>query len=349
MADVTKLRLAGFFVLFHCLALPVRLSAQTPRDFVVDLRAQTATNTPCITLSWSLQRPSNIVSQKIHRRLKGAAAWAKLADLATNQTSYADVSATSGVPYEYWMERTYAGIYPETAMGYLCAGENVPAVEFRGKLLLVVDDTVAAPLSPEIGRLSGDLTGDGWTVQLLTVSRSGTAASVKSQIVSAFMTDPENVKMVFLLGHVPVPYSGNHAPDGRSGHVGAWPADCFYGDLDGTWTDAFVNNTAADRPQNDNVPGDGKYDQTMLPSPVELSVGRVDMHSLTRAPSAAVSELSLLRRYLQKTHDFRMRNGAYGSIPKRSLIRDGCGYFDGEAFSMCGWSWAYTSAGSQVS
>ncbi len=324
-------------------------NAQTPRDFAVDLSAAVSTNAPCITVNWTIRRPGNIAAQKIHRRLKGEAAWVKQADLATNTTSYADGTAAVGVEYEYWMERTYSGIYPDTAMGYLSAGVNVPMTDSRGTLLLVIDDTLVAPLAPEIAQLQADLAGEGWVVQTLTAVRTNTAAAVKAQIVAAYVADPANVKMVYLLGHVPVPYSGDMAPDLHvPDHLGAWPADGYYGEVNGTWTDASVNNSAATRSQNDNVPGDGKFDQSYFPNLVELMVGRLDLHGMTRAPCASVSEAALLRRYLRKAHDFRMRQGAYASIPRQSLIRDGFGHISGESFAIAGWSWAFTGAGSLV-
>jgi hypothetical protein len=43
-------------------------------------------------------------------------------------------------------------------------------------------------------------------------------------------------------------------------------ADVYYADLDGTWTDASVNNTSASSPRNHNVRGDGKFDQSKVPS-----------------------------------------------------------------------------------
>ena len=76
---------------------------------------------------------------------------------------------------------------------------------------------------------------------------------------------PENKNhSLFLLGHVPVPYSGNINPDGHPDHQGAWPADGYYADMDGTWTDISVNNTVATGTRNDNVPGDGKFDQSIF-------------------------------------------------------------------------------------
>jgi autotransporter-associated beta strand protein len=324
--------------------------AQTPRDFAIDLRAAVSDTSPHITLSWSLRQGGKISAQKIYRRLKTAAddAWELLETLATDDTSYADHSAQPGVEYEYWLQRTFSGLSPSPAVGYLSAGVGVPMAEHRGTLLLVVDDTMAAPLAPEIAQLQTDLAGDGWTVQTLTAPRAGTASGVKAQIKAAYDADPANVKMVYLLGHVPVPYSGSIAPDGHGDHSGAWPADAYYGDMDGVWTDTTVNNTSASRTQNDNVPGDGKFDQSMLPSSVELMVGRVDLHSMTKAPTSAATETMLLRRYLRKTHDYRHKQGAYAAIPRRSVLRDGFGYFSGEAFAIAGWSWMFSSVGLTV-
>ncbi len=326
------------------------LHAQTPRDFAVDLRAAVSTNTPCVTVSWTQRQQSKISAQKMYRRLKNTtgAAWNLQAILATNDTTYADYSAVSGVEYEYWMQRTYSGISPSPAVGYLSAGVNVPEADARGTLLLVVDNTMAAPLAPEIEQLQSDLAGDGWTVQTLTALRTDTASNVKAQIKAAYTSDTANVKMVYLLGHVPVPYSGNIAPDGHGDHVGAWPADGYYGDMDGVWTDNTVSNTAASRTNNDNIPGDGKFDQNSLPSAEELMVGRVDLHSMTRAPSSATTETMLLRRYLRKAHDFRHKQGAYAAIPRRSILRDGFGQFGSEAFSIAGWSWLFTTVGLTV-
>ena len=319
-----------------------QLLAQTPRDFAVDLGATVSTSAPCITLSWTIRRQGNITAQKVHRRLKGENVWAKQADLATNQTGYVDNTAVPGVEYEYWMERTYSVISPVTAMGYLSSGVNVPMAESRGKLLLVVDSTMVSPLAPEIAQLQGDLSGDGWLVQTITATRSDSAVNVKALIKAAYDADTNNVKMVYLLGHVPVPYSGDTAPDGHDNHVGAWPADGYYGDMNGIWTDTSVNDSSAGDVRNRNIPGDSKFDQSYFPVPLKLMVGRVDLSNMTCAPAATVSETSLLRRYLHKAHDFRFKQGVYAAIPRRCLVRDGFGYFGGENSAIVGWDWFFS-------
>ena len=337
-----------FFKILWLLAVTLVLRpgmAQTPRDFAIDLAATVSSSSPRVTLTWTQRRQSNITAQKVYRRLKGEVNWNLLATLANTHTSYADSTAAAGVEYEYWMQRTYSDISPTTAMGYLSAGVGVPMAESRGKVLLVVDSTMVAPLAPEIALLQQDLAADGWLVETITATRTDTAANVKALIQAAYNADPVQTRMVYLLGHVPVPYSGIIAPDGHGDHFGAWPADGFYGDMDGAWTDASVNNTSASSTRNDNVPGDGKFDQSTLPSPLELAVGRVDLHTMQRAPSTLVTEVALLRRYLRKAHDYRHKLGAYASVPRRALVRDGFGYFSGENFATSGWAWAFTASG----
>src|SRR3712207_9501473 len=60
----------------------------------------------------------------------------------------------------------------------------------------------------------------------------------------------------------------------------AWPADMYYGDIDGEWSDDNVENTGATRPENHNVIGDGKFDLDIIPSDIDLMVSRIDFHNL---------------------------------------------------------------------
>ena len=323
--------------------------AAVPRDFAVDLKATVSDTAPYISLSWTQRVQSNISTQKIHRRLKGETVWVKQADLTATQTGYVDNTALPGVEYEYWMERTLTGLSPTTAMGYLAAGVKVPETHSRGVLLLVVDSTMELPLAGEISQLRLDIAADGWEVRTIIAPRTGTAISTKALIKAAYDADPTKVKAVYLLGHVPVPYSGNHGPDGHTDHVGAWPADGYYGEMNGTWTDTTVNNVTASDSRNDNVPGDGKFDLTYFNNLVELQVGRVDLHTMTKAPSSGVTEVTRLRRYLKKAHDFRHKQGAYAAIPRRTLIRDGFGHaFSSEPFAVTAWAGAFSSVGGTV-
>lgn len=328
------------------------IQAQTTRDFAIDLKADVSASSPHITLSWSLRQNANITAQEIYRRPKGQVAWGSvLATLTVTDTSWADTTAVPGVEYEYWLKRNYTSISPSNPLGYITAGYNLPMVESRGVTLLVVDDTMAAPLAHEIAQLKRDLTADGWTVQVISAARRESTSDVtavadtKALIKAAYDADPANVKQVYILGHVPVPYAGSQLPDGHSNHFGAWSADNFYGDMNGTWTDSSVTNTSSTEARIHNIPGDGKLDQSNIPSPLELSVGRVDLRNMQRAPATNVTETTLLRRYLKKAHDFKTKQGAYANVERRVLIRDGFGNFSGESFMRTGWAWGFTGVG----
>src|SRR5262249_3241972 len=155
----------------------------------------------------------------------------------------------AGTRYEYQVLRS-AGV---TGYGYIASGIDVPLVDDRGKVVLVVDSSMSAPLATELTRLIQDLAGDGCTVLRHDVSRTASVPSVKALIKADYLADPTHVNAIFLFGHVPVPYSGDIAPDGHSNHIGAWPADIYYADMTGTWTDTA--NYGGTGRQN-NVPGD---------------------------------------------------------------------------------------------
>ncbi|MCB0763823.1 MAG: hypothetical protein KDB84_03900, partial [Flavobacteriales bacterium] len=267
----------------------------------VQLTATVQKSPARITVNWtSLSSTSSIT---IHRKLRGASSWGSaIATPSSSATSYQDNSVSVGVAYEYKVTRVSAGV---TGTGYLCSGIEVPMTAYRGKMILLVDNTLAPSLSSELARLEKDLKADGWAVLRSDVSRTASVSSVRNTVISHYNSDPTNVKAVFIVGHVPVPYSGNTAPDGHGSHQGAWPCDGYYGELNGTWTDNSVNVQGAQNPKNNNIPGDGKFDQSNFPSDLELQVGRVDMYDM---PAFSASEVQLMKNYLDRAHDFKFKN-----------------------------------------
>jgi hypothetical protein len=217
---------------------------------------------------------------------------------------------------------------------------NVAITENRGRIVLVVDKSQGSALSNELARLELDLVGDGWGVTRLDVARSDSVGSVKGRIKTCYDSDPRNVKAVFLFGHVPVPYSGDIVPDGHTpDHRGAWPADGYYGDMDGVWTDSIIRDTSASEPRNRNIPGDGKFDQSTFPAALKLMVGRVDLANMPGRMTwggqpTFPSETQLLRNYLNKDHAFRHK---LFDLPRRGVVGDYFGVRDGEAFAASGW------------
>lgn len=302
------------------------LAAQTVQQASVQVTASVAAS-PAITFHWPADPTASGYS--VSRRFAGTSAWSPAIQIpgAGAATSWLESTALFAQRYEYLFVK--AGTPP--GRGFITAGLEAPAFEQRGKLVLVVDATHVAALGSRLARLEADLAGDGWHVLRHDVAPTASVPSVKALIAGSAAAFPGQVKAVFLLGHVPVPYSGAINPDGHADHYGAWPADVFYGELNGTWTDSIVNTTVASRPANHNVPGDGKYDQSTLPSDVDLAVGRVDFANM---PAFPASEATLLADYLDKNHDYRHRVIA---VDQRAVIDDNFGWFSGEAFAATGW------------
>src|SRR5688572_2356091 len=290
-----------------------------PRRFSVRVTASVQDSPPRITLGWPNEGDAN--SYTISRRTLDSG-WQQISSVGGGETSFSDGNVAVGTPYEYQIVKGTSK--PYSGYGYLRAGIRVAGPDYRGKLLLLVEHSPAGALGGELNRLQQDLTADGWVVIRRNVSMHDSPQSVKDQIRSVYNSDPANVKALFLFGHIPVAYSGNIAPDEHANHRGAWPADVYYGDVDGAWTDHSVNVTTAERTPNHNVPGDGKFDQSEPPSSVELMVGRVDLHDMTcyANKSNSRSEIDLLRQYLNKNHAFRVGDI---TVERRALICDNFG------------------------
>lgn len=316
------LTLVLFFLSFFSVA------QDNARNKTVQLSAIVNDDAPSVKLNWLANENETPDTYTIWRRNTGTYTWgAPIAELSSDILTYTDTTIEQGVAYEYQITYAVSGSTP-VAYGYISSGVLLELEANKGDLLLLIDETVATDLTDEITQLENDLYTDGWMVTRLLVNPASTPSAVKTEIVSYFESLP-NLKALYLLGHIPVPYSGSLYPDGHSNHNGAWPADGYYGEINGTWTDVSVNNTAASNPRNHNIPGDGKFDQTIFPSSVDLQVSRVDFNNM---PVFEDSEVELLRNYLNKAHEFK--TAAYVPTP-RGLIDQGgfTGYPEGFAQS----------------
>jgi hypothetical protein len=328
------------------------MQAQMPKDYAVMLNASIQKMpTPRITVSWA--KDDFAKQYSVFRRLLGATAWGNsVADLDSASTKYTDDAVELGKQYEYQVLKKAVQndsiIY--LGSGYVVSGIEVPPPASRGKVLLLIDSTIYSPLQKEITRLVQDLQSEAWIVVPRLVARTeafnGAAVkNVKNIILQEYNKDKKNLKSVFILGRMAVPYSGNLNPDGHPDHLGAWPADCYYGDVDGNWTDKSVNSTAAGREQNKNIPGDGKFDQTgfdegLSALNIELQVGRVDFYDMpsfrdtSRHKSLFESELELYKRYLDKNHAYR---SGEQNLKTKGIVADNFGSYGGDMFANSGW------------
>ncbi len=319
---MAKYLLVAFFIVnFFC------VKSQSAADAAVQLSAVVQNNPPQIALNWIGN--ATTTQYQIYRKLKDDTSWgALLATVNGTTNQYIDNSVSTGTNYEYRVTRNGAGY---TGYGYINTGIEVPEIEHRGKLILIIDSSFIVSLASEITRFINDVEGDGWEVIRHNVLRTGSVTHVKDLIVNDYAIDSSKIKAVFLFGHIPVPYSGNINPDGHGDHLGAWPADVYYGDVDGVWTDVSVTSTNASPARTKNIPGDGKFDQSVVPGNVELQVGRVDFNAM---PSFTLTEEQLLLNYLNKNHEYRKK---IFSPVKRAVIDDNFGYFSGEAFAASGY------------
>ncbi|MEY4692236.1 MAG: hypothetical protein RIT19_2561 [Verrucomicrobiota bacterium] len=249
----------------------------------------------------------------------------------------------------------------------VCVAHDSPPPEDRGRVLLLVDETLADRLAKSLERHRADLIADGWEVVQHPVPRHIDAdpqdfdcrrydaealprnradlLAIKGLLRREYETHPGRTHVAVLIGHPTIPQSGWAAEDGHVAcqdpagiHLGAWPADLFYGDLTGTWTDTRSFKTdCPDCPRSQctycilgNEAGDGRWDQNELPrepdgSPgrIEVPIGRIDFARLSHFDSrfaglpgsprnAKEVEIALLERYLDKAWRYRR-----GLIPFR--------------------------------
>lgn len=237
------------------------------------------------------------------------------------------------------------------AVGYVSAGIKINAPFRKGKILLIVEENIYSNLQQEVDRLKEDLHLEGWGVKMKTFPRTEqfdpkAVSNVKDYILEEYDNDPFNLTTVLLLGRIAVPYSGRIVPDGHGNHVGAWPADLYYGQMDeNMWTDVTVNDESASRDQNKNIPGDGKFDISQLPSgrDVQLAVGRVDFYNMPDFISEETDEMTLYKNYLDKNHSFR--NGML-DVENRGIVDDNFGARNyTEGFASGGWRNIAANAG----
>ena len=320
--------------------------AQLCSDMCVAISVSVSSSPKQILLSWPFT--ATATGYNLYRKTKSAISFGiPRASLPSTSTGFTDTSVAIGTGYEYYVVMANS-VAPNAPRSYVYAGIDLPTVTANGALLLLVDSNYMLPLATSIRNLQLSFIADGWKVITVYTGRNEAVTSIKAKILAAQASNP-TLNSLVILGHVPVPYSGNQNPDGHPDHLGAWPCDAYYGDTDDPWTDNSVNNATASRPQNQNIPGDGKFDQTYLSSPLELATGRIDLSNL---PSFTQSDTALIQQYIQKDLNFKY---ALFQPRKRMLIDDNFGYFSSEAFAQNGWrnglcnvSWDSCMAGDYI-
>ena len=274
-------------ILIKSISSPPQTIPTTPSTNASLILQASSVNTNSITLSWTSF--ASATGYTIHRKLKSSTSWgSSIASLSNNINQYTDNTAIPNIYYEYRVTRNSS---VGTAYGYVSTGIALDHIIYRGHIILVIDNTFTSSLSNEINTLQNDLKYDGWSISRIDVSRTATPASIRTQIQNIYNSN-SNTKAVLLLGHVPVYRSGNIAPDGHSSIP--WSCDAYYGEMTSTWSTP----------------------PTTLPSDVELQVGRIDLYNMN---AFSQSEEQLLRNYLNKLHNFKIKAI---TVQSRGLIQD---------------------------
>ena len=288
----------------------------------------TTTNSPLsIILTWP--GPSNCWAQ-VFRREHGLGPWSPLR--VSRTASLVDTNVKSGIMYDYAVQPQIPLDAPEAypdleGADNVVAGIDLPPTFDRGNCILLVDQTLTNALSLSLDVLTTNLIADGWSVLRYGVPRHDDSVwtnnppkiqQIKKILSDAYDGDPLRTKHVFIIGHVAIPYSGYGGLDGHItpsnvspftwDHRGAWVADTYYADMDsGLWTDTGANFTNIDNAESSQAPNDGKFDQDSIPSPLELTIGRVDFAKLLAfgTPPQSVTETGLLLRYFAEDAGYR--------------------------------------------
>jgi hypothetical protein len=297
------------------------------KDAAVLLSVKTSVNPPKIILSW--EKHPLAYRYEVRRKLFGDLIFPTIpiTSFDSTQLVFEDSTVEIGKEYEYEVRayyRAYADFtfrrddgttYDTTiftffaGIGYVHTGVNVPPRHSFGRVLVLVDETIATDIGIELQTFESDLISEGWSVVRRYVPRAETfdpakVKQVKEIILEEYGKSPTSLNTIVLIGRVPVPYSGQIAPDGHPDHLGAWPCDMYYGSLfEDFWTDYNINTTTASDPRNRNIPGDGKFDPSS-PSgnSIDLAVGRIDFYNM---PKFSQSEIELIKQYLDKNHKYR--------------------------------------------
>jgi hypothetical protein len=222
-----------------CFFINTVLYCQGAANYAVLLSAEVQNSPPQIKLNWRFQ--AGVSNYQVFRKLKSASNWGTpIASLGVNDTTYIDVNPTTGVSYEYRVDKN-AGSY--FAYGFINSGIEIPVSTAQKRVILLVDSLMRDSLKTELTQWTANAEAEGWNVaridmprdiNAVEVSGSYRSKDVKDRIIIEYQKDPENTKALFIVGHVAVPYSGFFKPtppDPHTEHIVAWPADVYYGDI----------------------------------------------------------------------------------------------------------------------
>lgn len=264
-----------------------------------------------LTIQWLDDNGENEYS--LFKKLRQDTSWGEPLLISGDENgSYVDEDIIEGQLYEYRIMKVTNGVF---GYGYLFSGLNFLPAQRKGDLLILIDSLAMSTVQDNLNSYTDVLISEGWIPQIILTSAEANVAEVKNLILE-HNSSVDSLTSVILMGNIAIPHSGDIKPDAHNDHKGAWPADLYYGDLDGVWTDDSVNNVTSAYPRIHNVPNDGSFDQDFVPGEIELKIGRLDFSEL---PVFDMNEHELLNRYLKKNIEFR--TGEY-EVRRKAVYRN---------------------------
>jgi len=181
-----------------------------------------------------------------------------------------------------------------------------------GLVYVIVEPVLYTSIQVDIARYINDIESEGYTAELYTNVWSN------PEELRAFLQAGYGSGMIgaFLVGDIPAPRYEFEDDFNEYGYVD-FPIDLFYMDLDGDWIDTDLNDI-----YDDHTAGTGDIE-------ADVWVGRLLTSTLTIPDE---DEVSLIQKYFNKNHEFRMGNL---SLYDRALV-----YVDDDWLS---WSEGYNS------
>ncbi|MEY3965294.1 MAG: hypothetical protein RL263_463, partial [Bacteroidota bacterium] len=190
-----------------------QLHAQTAREVGVEIKAN-LNSSKHIELKWLQQ--SGSTRYQVFTKNSSNSGWDRLADLSGTDTVFTDTSYRLGSRKEYRVARTSSNYTGFDGNGYIVAGFDVPPNESLGRVLLLIENKYKTTASPEIKKYIHQIQNEGYLVDTHYVATTENPPAVKSWIYNQWQKDTTIPTSIFLLGRIPVPYSGNMRPDGHS-------------------------------------------------------------------------------------------------------------------------------------
>lgn len=206
-------------------------------------------------------------------------------------TRWMDDQGRKPISYAAWKARTGESgpLHVETIASRLPSSKATS----RGLFCIIVNTTLYDSIVTSLDQYMDDLTGDGYAVTLISYI-GGTPRALRALLQTQYA---EGMVGAVLIGDLPVAWYECDCWDPVEHEE--FPCDLYYMDMDGYW---------------DDLDADEIFDLHSDNVAPEIWVGRLTASPLTYG---GADEVSLLRNYFRKNHEYRMQQ-LY--LSNRSLV-----------------------------